>query len=201
MTWLHFLDLWDVIVFQTIKTLFVHFGEIMAVTWSHCGAKVHKCYKCPRMRHKWRANWNVMFMLQYKYIFNNPRLRSHTCINSQWHLAVVVDKELGARLTVERVSSVSCLYVKDADNGLLSAITEAVVPLRPVWFATRQYSGLCFLLKTNYPHKTEPCMCAEALHKSSRDFSGGNLASLGTRSHFPCLKAFNYGIGREKFLP
>lgn len=107
----------------------------------------------------------------------------------------------GIRSLFESWERVLSLCVKDVDNGLLSAITKAVVPLRSVWFAMRQYSGLCFLLKSNYPHKTEPWMCAEALHKSSRNFSGGNLASPGTRSHFQCLKGFSYGIGCVKFLP
>lgn len=73
--------------------------------------------------------------------------------------------ELGARLEITEFCSFCAFKSKMRIMVLLSAITEDVVPLRSVSFAMRQYTGLCFLLKSNYPHKTEPCMRTEALQK------------------------------------
>lgn len=136
-----------------------------------------------------------------------------TFINSPWHLAVAVRISLGARLEITGFLLHWCIM--HADNGsVVSVHGRPGAPLVHV-ICNASVQWALFLVKSNYPHKTELRASRLSTKKKSTDEPQhesvcvcvgrtfrvqGRSAALAIKSHFLCLQnVMDSGTGH--FLP
>lgn len=108
-----------------------------------------------------------------------------TFINSPWHLAVAVRISLGARLEITGFLLHWCIM--HAENGsVVSVHGRPGAPLLHV-ICNASVQWALFLVKRNYPHKTEPRTSRLSTKEESTDEPQRERErECVCGSHFPC---------------
>lgn len=100
-----------------------------------------------------------------------------TFINSPWHLAAAARISLGARLEITGFLLHWCIM--HADNGsVVSVHGRPGAPLLHV-ICNASVQWALFLVRSNYPHKTEPCASRLSTKKRVHGWASARVCVYG----------------------